>query len=127
MGAGLKPEDRVVIGIMAGQHDDRRLEAALAQQLHRLAAIHVRQTNIHDQKIDMLAPGRLHTLGGRGFLRNCKFLVERKLFDEGFPQVIVIVYQQDRASGHCGFLLHTGSVPELSGATDGISRLCVPV
>ena len=64
VGAGLQSENRVGIRVLAGQHDDRRLEAALAQELHRLAPVHVRQTDIHDEEVDQPAARRVDALGG---------------------------------------------------------------
>ncbi len=64
IGARFKPEDRVGIGVMAGQHDDRRFEAALAQQLHGLSAVHVRKADIHDKEINLGGLGGLHRLRG---------------------------------------------------------------
>ena len=52
VGAGFQAEDRVGIGVMPGKHDDRRLVAALPQDLDRLAPVHVRQADIHDEQVD---------------------------------------------------------------------------
>ena len=43
VGAGFQAEDGVGIGVVAGQHDDRRLEAVLAQDAHRFAPVDVGQ------------------------------------------------------------------------------------
>ena len=42
IGAGFEPENGVGIGIVAGEHDDWRLETALAQGAHDFAAVGVR-------------------------------------------------------------------------------------
>src|SRR6185437_593289 len=42
VGARLETENGIAIGVMAGEHDDRRLEAVFAQDTHGFAAIHVR-------------------------------------------------------------------------------------
>ncbi len=54
IGAGVKALHRVPFGIMSGQHDDRILEAFLAHPLDRLAAVHVRQADVHDHEIGRL-------------------------------------------------------------------------
>ena len=97
VGAGFEAEDRVGIGVVAGQHDDRRLVAALAQQLDRLAPVHVGQADIHDQKIDQAGARRCDALGGGGLLQHVEFLVERKLLDQGGAQVVVIIDDQNGA------------------------------
>ena len=38
---------------MAREHDDWRLEAVLAQDAHRFAAVDVGQPDIHDDEIDL--------------------------------------------------------------------------
>src|SRR6266487_6870083 len=43
VGTGFEPEDGVGIGIVPGQHDDRRLKAVLAQDAHRLPPVDVRK------------------------------------------------------------------------------------
>ncbi|MCY1228091.1 hypothetical protein D9M72_403880 [compost metagenome] len=76
VGAGLETEDRIRIGVVPGQHDDRRLEAALAQKLHRLAAIHVGQADIHDQEVHLLRPRGLDALAGGRFLDEIELFIE---------------------------------------------------
>jgi hypothetical protein len=85
---------------VAGQHDDRRLVAALAQDLHRFAAVHVRQADIHDQQIDHPRPRRRHALGGGVFLHHVEFLVERHLLGKGGAKVVVVIDDQDGAGVH---------------------------
>ena len=82
---------------MAGQHDDRRLVAALAQQLDRLAAIHVGQADIHDEQVHHAGPRRRYSLGRRRFLQDREFLVERQLLDQRGAQVLVIVDDENGA------------------------------
>ena len=48
---------------MAGQHDDRRLEAVLAQDAHGLASVDVGKADVHDDEIDLAGLGGLHALG----------------------------------------------------------------
>jgi hypothetical protein len=85
---------------VAGEHDDRRLEAALAQQLDRLAPVHVRQADIHHQKGDLLVAGRMDALGRRRLLKNGEFLIEGQLLGQRFAQVVVIVDEKNGAGRH---------------------------
>ena len=95
VGAGFESEDGVGIGIVAGQHDDRRLEAALAQNADRLAAIHVGQADIHDDQVDLPVLGGLHALGAGILGCGLEFLVQGKLLDQGVAQLGVVVHDQD--------------------------------
>ena len=95
IGAGFEAEDRVGIGVVAGQHDDRRLEAVLAQDPHRLAAVDVGQADIHDDEVDLAALGRLHALGA-GFGRDrVELLMQGQLLDQGFAEFGIIVDDQN--------------------------------
>jgi len=38
---------------VAGEHEDRRLEAVLAQDAHGVAPVHVGKPDIHDHEIDL--------------------------------------------------------------------------
>jgi hypothetical protein len=90
---------------VSGQHDDRRLEAALAQQLDRFATVHVRQPDVHDQQVDGGGAGAFNTLGCRRFLQNRELVIERKLLGEGFTEVVVVVHQQNGACCHAAMSL----------------------
>jgi hypothetical protein len=92
--ARFQPQDGVGIGVMPGQHDDRGLEAALAQDPDRFAAVHVGQADIHDDQVDLAILGRLDTLGGAVLRLRFEFLVQRKLLDQGVAQLGVIVDNQ---------------------------------
>src|SRR5258708_35806204 len=48
VGTGFEPEDGVGIRIVPGQHDDRRLEAVLAQNAHCFAPVDVGKPDIHN-------------------------------------------------------------------------------
>ena len=86
---------------MAGQHDDRRLEAVLAQDAHRLAAIDVGQPDIHDHQVDLAGLGLGHALGAGIDRDRLEFVVQGELLDQGGPQFRVIVDDQDFAAvGH---------------------------
>ena len=49
----------------------------------------------------MAVPGGLDTRSGRFLLGDGKFVIQTKLFGQGFAQVIVIINQQDSAFCHC--------------------------
>ncbi len=85
---------------MTGQHDDRRLEAAAAQELHRLAAIHVGQADIHDQEVDRVVARRLHALRGGLFLQHMEFFIETQLLDQHLAQVVIVIHQQNCPGAH---------------------------
>ena len=51
------------IGVVSGEHDDRRLETTLAQAANDLATVGIRQPHIHQHKIGSIG------LGGAGALR----------------------------------------------------------
>ena len=64
---------------MACEHDDRRLEAVLAQDAHRFAAVDVGQANIHDHQIDLSRLGGPQALAAILRRESFKLLVQRKL------------------------------------------------
>jgi hypothetical protein len=64
---------------MPRQHDDRRLEAALAQNAHRLATIDIGKPDIHNHEVDLSGPGGLHTPRTGLDLDRFKLFVERQL------------------------------------------------
>ena len=105
IGTGFEPENGVGIGVVAGQHDDRGLEAVLAQDANGFAPIHVRESHVHDHEIDMPGLGCLYALAAVLDGDRFEFLVERKLLDQCFAQLLVIVHNQDLAGiGHCSAL-----------------------
>ena len=83
---------------MPGQHDDRRLEAVLAQDAHRLAAIHVRQAHVHDHEINLTGFCGLHALGAGLHRDRFELVVQRELLDQGGAQLGVVVDDQNLAS-----------------------------
>ncbi len=83
------------VGVVAGQHDDRRLEAVLAQDAHRLAAVHVGQADIHDHQVDLAAFGRLHALGAAVDRGGVELLMQRQLLDQRLAQFGIVVHDQD--------------------------------
>ena len=101
VGAGFEPEDRVGIGVVAGQHDDRRLEAVLAQDAHGLAPVHVGQADVHDDEIDVAVAGGLHALRAGIDRLGVELLVQRELLDQRVAQFGVVIDDQDLARvGH---------------------------
>ena len=97
VGAGFQAENGVAVGVVAGQHDDRRLEAVLAQDAHRLAAVHVGQPDVHDHQVDLAAFGRLHRLGAAVDRGRLELLVQSELFDQRVAQLGVVVDDQNGA------------------------------
>ena len=87
--------------VLAGQHDDRRLEAALAQELDRLAAVHVGQADIHHHEIDTALARLLDALGAGRLLIGLELLVERKLLDQALAEDIVVIDDQNLAVPAC--------------------------
>ena len=80
---------------MPGQHDDRCLEAVLAQDAHRLAAVDIGQADVHDDEVDLAGLGRLHPLGAGVGGDRLEFLVQRELLDERVAKLGVVVDDQD--------------------------------
>ena len=80
---------------MSRQHQDRILEAALAQELAGLASIHIGQADIEDDHVEMifahLVDGGLRT----GGLAHREFLMERKLLEQRFAKNRIVVDDQD--------------------------------
>src|SRR5262245_37254374 len=50
VGTGFEPEDRVGIGIVPSQHDDRRLEAVLTQNAHGFPPVDIGKPDIHGDR-----------------------------------------------------------------------------
>ena len=82
---------------MAGQHDDRRLEAVLAHDADDLAAVNIRQADVHDDEIDLLGFRRAHRLGAAVDRQRLEFVMQRDLLHQGLEQIGVVVDDQDFA------------------------------
>ena len=95
IGARIEALDRVGFGIAPRQHDDRVLEAFLAQLLDDCATIHVRQTNVHNDKIGCLSVHRLDCALGGVRLDRREFFVQGELLGQGGAQIRVVVRDQD--------------------------------
>ena len=82
-------------GIVTGEHDDRRLEAVLAQDAHGFAAVDVGQADVHDHEVDLSRLGGLHALAaalhGDGF----ELLVQRQLLGQRVAQLGIVVDDQN--------------------------------
>ena len=85
------------IGVVAGQHDDRRLESVLAQDAHRLPPVDVGQPDVHDDQVDMTVLGGLQALGCGVDGPRLEFLVQRELLHQRGAQFGVIVDDEDFA------------------------------
>jgi len=64
IGTGFQPENCVGIGVMAVNMMMGALNSALAQDAHGLPAIDIRQSHIHDDKVDRTCFGSLDAFGG---------------------------------------------------------------
>src|SRR5262249_44499207 len=62
VGARLESQDGVGVGVVPGQHDDRRLEAVLAQDAYGFPPVDVREPDIHDHEVDLTSLGGLYPL-----------------------------------------------------------------
>src|SRR5690606_19939949 len=63
IGARFEAENRIRFCVVASEHDDRRLEAALAQQLYSFPTVHIWQADIHDQEVNNAVSRSLDALG----------------------------------------------------------------
>jgi len=88
---GFEAEDGVGIGVVRGQHDDRRLEAVLAQDAHGLAAVNVRKPDIHDDEIDLARFGGLHALAAAFDRDRLEFLVQGQLLGKRVAQFCIVL------------------------------------
>jgi hypothetical protein len=80
---------------VAGQHDDRRLEAVLAQDAYGLAAVHVGQADVHDHQIHMAVARGLHALRAGIDRLGVELLVQRELLDQRVAQLGVVIDDQN--------------------------------
>ena len=97
MAPDFEAENGVGIGVLRGQHDDRALEAAAAEQLAGFAPVEIGQTDIEQHEIDMAAPRLLQPVAGRRGERRFELLVQRELLAQGLAKLIVIVDDEDLA------------------------------
>ena len=84
---------------MPGQHDDRRLEAALAQAANHFAPVGVGQADIHQHEVGRFGFRRMRAFRpglGSGRL---ELFMQGELLHQRLAQIVVIVHDQDLASG----------------------------
>ncbi len=93
--ARFEPENRVGIGVVPGQHDDRRLETVLAQDAYGFATVDVGQADVHDDEVDIAVLGRLDRLGSAVDRRRFELVVQGELLDQRLAQFVVIIHNQD--------------------------------
>ena len=101
VGAGFEAQNGVRIGIVAGQHDDGRLEAALAQGTHNFPPVGIGQSDIHQDEIGGVGLGRAGTLGAGIDGGSFELVVQRQLLHQRIAQIVVVIHDQDLAGiGH---------------------------
>jgi hypothetical protein len=88
---------RMRVRDVAGEHDDRALEAALAQELAGLPAIHVRQADVEHDEVEVLALGELDPLRRSARSEDLEFVVQRQLVLQRFTKVLVVVDDENLA------------------------------
>jgi hypothetical protein len=95
VGARFEAEDGVGIRVVASQHDDRRLEAVLAQDAYGVVAVDVGQAHVHDHEIDLSNLGGLNALSAALDRNDIEFLVHRQLFHQRRAQFGVIINNEN--------------------------------
>ncbi len=101
IGAGFEAQNGVRIGVVPGQHDDRRLEAALAQGAHDFAAVGVGQPDIHQHEIGSIGLGGAGALGAGIDGGGLELVVQRQLLHQRVAQIGIVIHDQDLAGiGH---------------------------
>ena len=84
-------ENSVGIGIVTGEHDDRRLKSVLAQNAHGLAAVDIRQAHVHNNQIDLSGLGGLYSFAAVLGRDDFEFLVQRELFGQRISQFRIVI------------------------------------
>jgi hypothetical protein len=86
---------------VAGQHDDRRLEAALAEAAHDLTSVGIGQPDIHQHQIGRVGFGGAGALGAGIDCGGFELLMQRQLLDQRIAQIGIVIHDQDLAGiGH---------------------------
>ena len=96
VGTRVETEDHVGIGVVAGQHDDRALEAALAQHLACFAAVHVRQPYVQENQVQMIALDGIDALGRSGSRNDFELVMKCQLVLQGLTKVLVVIDDENR-------------------------------
>jgi hypothetical protein len=100
VGAGFEAQNRVRIGVVAGEHDDRRPHPRLAQEFYGFPPVHVGQAHVHDDEVHVIVARRLDSRRSSRGGGQVELVVEGELVDQGFAQIGVVVDDQDLAGGH---------------------------
>ena len=83
VGAGIEAEDRIRIAIRRRQHDDRALDAVLAQKLADLAPVHIGKADVEQDQVVMGFLDDLQGFGATASLRRLEFVMHGQLLGEG--------------------------------------------
>ena len=75
---------------MAGEHDDRSLEAVLAQDAHGLATVDIGKTDIHDYQIDLSRFRGLHPLATVLDCDGFEILMQRQMLHQPIAQAGIV-------------------------------------
>jgi hypothetical protein len=94
---------------MAGQHDDWRLEAALAKRAHHLAAVSVGQADIHQHEIGRIRFRGAGALGAGVDCRSLELVMQRELLHQCVAQICIVIHDEDLASIGHGYILGVGT------------------
>jgi hypothetical protein len=97
--ARVEAQDRVGIGIMAGQHQDRAFHAPLAHPAAQLAPVGVGQAHVEDHQIVERGLDLLHALGAVPASNTSKSSVITSCSAQRLAQVVVVVDEQDLLRG----------------------------
>jgi hypothetical protein len=60
-----------------------------------LAAIYIRQSDVHNHQVDLAILGRLHAFGAAVGRNRVKLLVQRQLFDQRLTQFGIVIDNKD--------------------------------
>src|SRR5690606_18266495 len=108
IGAGIEAQDRVSVRSIAGEHDDRRLEARLAQSFAGLTAIHVRQPDVENDQVEMAVLCGFHAACGVSYRGDLELVVKGKLVAQGLAKVLVVIDDENLAC-----CTHSISLPDV--------------
>ena len=94
----VQTKNSVSVAVLTGQHNNRRFQPATAHQLAQIAAIHIGQTHIQDNRIEVVGVGELHGFRAVFGFADRVFFVKAQLLGEGFAQGGVVINQEDPAA-----------------------------
>ncbi len=115
IGAAVQPQDRVGVGIGRGQHDDRGLDSLPAHQPAEIAAVGVRQADIHQDHLEMVLLDQAERLLAIGRLMHGEALMQLQLLGQRPAQRIVVIDDQHLLDGrhHESFATPAAARPSL--------------